>query len=117
MSKIRKKRIERPSEISELDIKFQKIIQFSGWLFLLALIGFMGAWILFDNILALISLELNAMTFTFIIFTGTNSAISFALATKIKENKENKKRFFHDWLLGEFLFCIFAIFAVAAYQW
>ena len=117
MSKIRKKRIERPSEISELDIKFQKIIQFSGWLFLFTLIGFMGAWILFDYILALISLELTAMTFTFIIFTGTNSAISFALAAKIKENKENKQRFFHDWLLGEFLFCMFAIFAVAAYQW
>ncbi len=117
MSKIKKKRIDKPSEISDLDFKFQKIIQFSGWLFLFTLIGFMGAWILLDYILSLINIELTAMTFTFIIFIGTNSAISFALATKIKDDFENKRRLFQDWLLGEFLFCIFAIFAVAVYQW
>lgn len=117
MSKIKKKRTERPTEISELDVKFQKIIQFSGWLFLFALIGFMGPWILLVYILGLINLELTAMTFSFIIFMGTNSAISFALAAKIKNNKDNKQKFFNDWLLGEFLFSMFAIFAVAAYQW
>ncbi|UCD02098.1 MAG: hypothetical protein JSV23_03525 [Promethearchaeota archaeon] len=117
MSKIEKKRIGRPSTISELDVKFEKIIQFSGWIFLLALVGFMGAWILFDFILEIIDLELSAMTFTFIVFTGTNSAISFALATKIKNNRDKKKQFFQDWLLGEFLFCMLAIFAVAVYQW
>ncbi|TET61363.1 MAG: hypothetical protein E3J52_01545 [Promethearchaeota archaeon] len=117
MSKIKKKRFETASEISELDVKFYKIIQFSGWLFLFALIGFMGAWILLDSILELIVLDLTAMTFTFIIFIGTNSAISFALATKIKSNKAEKRKFFLDWLLGEFLFCMLAIFAVAAYVW
>ncbi len=117
MSKIKKKRIDRISTISELDIKFEKIIQFSGWMFLFALAGFMGAWILFDFILEIIDLELTASTFTFIIFTGTNSAISFALATKIKKNRDKKKEFFHDWLLGEFIFCTFAIFAVAVYVW
>lgn len=116
MSKIKKKRVER-RYISELDIKFEKIIQFSGWIFLLGLAGFIGAWILFDFILEMIDLELSAMTFTFIIFTGTNSAISFALATKIKNNRDRKKEFFHDWLLGEFIFCMFAIFAVAIYVW
>ncbi|MFW9987154.1 MAG: hypothetical protein ACFFC3_00700 [Candidatus Odinarchaeota archaeon] len=117
MSKIKKKRIDRVSQISELDIKFQKIIQFSGWFFLLLLGGFMGIWILFDYILSLIEIELTAMTFAFIIFTGTNSGISFALAAKLKENKERKQKFFQDWILGEFLFCLFAIFAVAVYQW
>ena len=117
MSKIKKKRIETASEISELDVKFYKIIQFSGWLFLFALIGFMGAWLLLDSILELIVLDLTAMTFAFIIFIGTNSAISFTLATKIKSNKAEKRKFFLDWLLGELLFCTLAIFAVAVYVW
>jgi hypothetical protein len=117
MSKVKKKRIVSPQTISELDIKFEKIIQFSGWLFLLGLVGFLGAWLVLDGILEMIDLTLSAMTFTFIIFTGTNSAISFALASKIKNNRDRKKEFFLDWLLGEFLFGLFAIFAVAAYVW
>jgi hypothetical protein len=117
MSKIRKKRKEGPSGISELDINFEKIIQFSGWIFLLALGGFLGIWILFDFVLEILELELSAMTFTFIVFTGTNSAISFALATKIKNNRDKKKEFFRDWLVGEFIFCMLAIFAVAIYVW
>jgi len=117
MSKIKKKRIVSPSKISELDIDFEKIIRFSGWLFLLTLVGFFGAWLVLDSVLDMIELELSAMTFTFIIFIGTNSAISFALATKIKNNRDRKKQFFHDWLLGEFIFGIIAIFAIAAYVW
>jgi len=116
MSKIKKKE-DRQSTISKEEIKFEKIIQFSGWIFLLALILFMGAWVVFDFLLDFIELELNASTFTFIIFTGTNSAISFGLATRIKNNRDQKKRLYFDWLLGEFLFCILAIFAVAVYQW
>ncbi|MFX1501127.1 MAG: hypothetical protein ACFFDH_09220 [Promethearchaeota archaeon] len=117
MSKVKKKRVEGPSTVSELDIRFEKIIQFSGWLFLFALLGFLGAWVLLDAILKMIDLQISVITFTFIIFTGTNSAISFALATKIKNNRDKKKQFFHDWLLGEFLFCMFTIFSIAAYQW
>ncbi|MFX1313612.1 MAG: hypothetical protein ACFFHD_13540 [Promethearchaeota archaeon] len=117
MSKLKKKRIESSSVISELDIKFEKIIHFSGWIFLLVLGGFMGIWVLLDYILSIIDLNINAMTFTIIIFMATNSAISFGVAAKIKNNRANKKTYFHDWLLGEFLFCVFAIFAVAAYQW
>ncbi|MFX1308568.1 MAG: hypothetical protein ACFE9M_01250 [Promethearchaeota archaeon] len=117
MSKIKKKQIDKPSGISELDIKFEKIIQFSGWLFLLGLVGFFGAWFLFDTILNVIDLEIETMTFTFIIFIGTNAAISFALATKIKNNRDKKKEYFLDWLLGEFIFCMMAIFAIAIYQW
>ncbi|KKK46102.1 hypothetical protein LCGC14_0625520 [marine sediment metagenome] len=117
MSKVEKKPIERKRPISELDIKFEKIIQFSGWIFLLALGGFIGGWAILDEMLDLITLDLDAMTFSFIIFTGTNSAISFGLATKIKNNQDNKRSLFFDWLLGEFLFCMIAIFAVAAYQW
>ncbi len=117
MSKFKKTRSERLPSISELDIQLEKIIQFSGWIFLFALMGFMGVWILFDSILNIIKLELSAMTFTIIIFTGINAAISFGLATKIKNNREKKREFFLDWLLGEFLFCMFTIFAVAIYQW
>ena len=117
MSKIKKKRIVSPSTISEVDIKFEKIIQFSGWLFLLGLGGFVAGWFLLDDFLGLISLELSAVTFTIIIFSGTNSAISFALASKIKNNRDRKKLYFLDWLLGEFIFCMLAIFAVAVYQW
>ena len=117
MSKVKKKRTERLTTISEMDIKLEKIIQFSGWIFLFALGGFMGVWVILDYILNIIELSLNAMTFAIVIFTATNSAISFGVATKIKNNRAKKKVYFHDWLLGEFLFCMFAIFAVAAYQW
>jgi hypothetical protein len=117
MSKVRKKQIDRKRAISELDIKFEKIIQFSGWMFLLALGAFMGGWVLLDDILNILSLNLDAMGFSFIIFTGTNSAVSFGLASKIKGNPDKKRGFFFDWLLGEFLLCMLAIFAVAAYQW
>ncbi|MFX1420244.1 MAG: hypothetical protein ACFE9N_15125 [Promethearchaeota archaeon] len=117
MSKIKKKQIVSPSKISDRDKNFEKVIRFSGWLFLLTLAGFFGAWIVLDWILEMIDLELSAMTFSFIIFVGTNSAISFGLATKIKNNRDRKKQFFHDWLLGEFVFSILAIFAIAAYVW
>lgn len=115
MSKVRKKQIERQKTLSELDIKFEKIVQFSGWIFLFALGGFMGGWAVLDTILEIINL--NAMTFSFIIFTGTNSAVSFGVASKIKNDRTKKREFFLDWLIGEFLLCMFAIFAVAAYQW
>ncbi len=117
MSKIRKKQFERKRTISEVDVKFEKIIQFSGWVFILVLGAFMGAWVLLDDILNILILNLNEMTFSFIIFIGTNSAVSFGLATKIKKNPEKKRGYFLDWLLGEFLICMFAIFVVAAYQW
>ncbi len=116
MSKIKKKRFEDLTTISDLDIRFVKIMQFSGWLFLLLIVGFLGAWLLLDAVLEIINLELTATSFSFIIFTGTNSAICFALATKIKNNLDNKRQFFLDWLLGEFIFCMLAVFAVAAYQ-
>jgi len=117
MSKIKKKPVVSSSAISELDIKFTKIVQFSGWLFLLGLLGFLVGWLILDNILNIINLELEAVEFTIIIFTGTNSAISFALASKIKNNRDKKKQYFLDWLLGEFIFCMLAVFTIAAYQW
>jgi hypothetical protein len=117
MSKVRKKQIERQKLLSELDIKFEKIIQFSGWVFLLVLGGFMGGWVVLDTMLKMVDLNLNAMTFSFIIFTGTNSAVSFGVASKIKNDRTKKREIFLDWLIGEFLLCMFAIFVVAAYQW
>lgn len=117
MSKFKKTKPIHATTISELDVKFEKIIQFSGWIFLLAFIGFMGAWILLEFILDIIQLELSVGVFTFIIFSGINSAVSFGLATKIRNNSKKKKEFFLDWLLGEFLFCMFTIFSIAVYQW
>jgi len=117
MSKVRKKQIDRKRAISETDIKFEKIIQFSGWMFLLGLGAFMGGWVLLDDILNIITLNLDATTFSLIIFIGTNSAVSFGLASKLKNNPNKKRGFFLDWLLGEFMLCMFAIFVVAVYQW
>ena len=117
MSKFKKTRSERISTITELDIKFEKIIQFSGWIFLLSLMGFMGVWLLFEIILEITELSTSVGVFTFVIFTGINAAVSFGLATKIKNNPDKKREFFLDWLLGEFLFCMFTIFAIAVYQW
>ncbi len=117
MSKIKKKPVVSSSAISELDINFKKIIQFSGWLFLLGLFGFLGGWLILDNALNIINLELDAVEFAVVIFTGTNSAISFALASKIKNNLDKKKQYFLDWLVAEFIFCILAVFTIAAYQW
>ena len=117
MSKVRKKQIERQTVLSEFDIKFEKIVQFSGWFFFFALGGFMGGWLILDTMFEIIDLNLNAITFSFIIFTGTNSAVSFGVVSKIKNDRTKKREFFLDWLIGEFLLCMFAIFAVAAYQW
>ena len=116
MSKIKKKYPGRLAYISEEEVKFEKIIHFSGWVFILFLAGFMGVW----GLLALLNISeirLEATTFSFVMFTGTSSALSFGIATKIKNNRDKKKEIFLDWLVGEFLFCIFAIFAVAIYQW
>jgi len=117
MSKFKKTKAKRVTTISELDVKFEKIIQFSGWIFLLAFVGFLGAWILLEFILDIIHIGITVSVFTFIIFSGINSAVSFGLATKIRNNRHKKKEFFLDWLLGEFLFCMFVIFSLAVYQW
>jgi len=117
MSKVKKKPTRLHGGLSEEEVKFEKIIQFSGWIFLIALIILMGALIILDSVLGLIVLELNASTFTLIIFFGTNSAISFGLATRIKKNRDQKKILYFDWLMGEFLLGIIAIIAVAVYQW
>ncbi|MFX0021673.1 MAG: hypothetical protein ACFE9S_05055 [Candidatus Hermodarchaeota archaeon] len=117
MSKIKKKPVVSSSAISELDTNFKKIIQFSGWLFLLGLLGFLGGWLVLDNVLNIINLNLDAIEFSIIIFIGTNSAISFALASKIKNNLDKKKQYFLDWLIAEYIFCMLAIFSIAAYQW
>ena len=94
MSKVKKKPIERQKTISELDVKFEKIMQFSGWMFLLALGAIMGGWFLLDNILGIISLDLDAMLFSLIIFTGTNSAVSFGVSSKIKNNRDKKREYY-----------------------
>ncbi|HUW89351.1 MAG TPA: hypothetical protein VMV43_02390 [Candidatus Nanopelagicaceae bacterium] len=117
MSKVKKKSPRLDGSLSEEDLIFEKIIYFSGWIFLLILLVFLGAFLGLDFIFGLIELQLNAPSFSVIIFTGTNCAISFALATRIKKNRDQKKKLFVDWLKGEFLFCVIAILVVAIYQW
>lgn len=116
MSKIKKKHPGRLAYASEENVKFEKIIHFSGWIFILILIGFLGVWGVLD-LLNVSKIHLEAMTFSFVMFTGTSSALSFGIATKIRNNREKKKEIFLDWLIGEFVFCMFAIFVVAVYQW
>jgi hypothetical protein len=117
MSKVKKKSTRLNGSLSEEDLIFERIIYISGWIFFLILLVYLGAFFVFDFILQLIEIDLNASNFSVIIFTGTNSAISFALATRIKKNRDQKKKLFVDWLLGEFLFCVIGILVVAAYQW
>lgn len=118
MSKIKKKIADRPSTtITEADIIFEKTIQFCGWIFLIISLGFLGFWGLFHYLLKIIEIEINISAFSFIIFSGISSAISFALSSVIKKNRDKKKSIFVDWIIAEFLFCMFAIFTVAAYQW
>jgi len=117
MSKVKKKSTRSVGSLSEEDLKFERIIYFSGWIFLLILLVYLGAFFVADFIFGLIELQLDASSFSVIIFTGTNSAISFALASRIKKNRDQKKKFFVDWLKGEFLFCVIAILVVSAYQW
>ena len=103
MSKLKKRKDEQPTTISETDIKFEKIIHFSGWIFLLGLAGFLGGWAILD-LLNVYELELEVMSFSFVIFTGVSSAFCFGLATQIKNNRDQKRKLFLDWMLAEFLF-------------
>ncbi|MHA1233782.1 MAG: hypothetical protein ACTSO6_00275 [Promethearchaeota archaeon] len=117
MSKIKKKSTRFDGNLSEEDLIFEKIIYFTGWIFFLILLVYLGAFFVVDFLFGLIELQLNPSSFSMIIFTGTNSAISFALATRIKKDRDQKKKMFVDWLKGEFLFCVIAILVVSAYQW
>jgi len=118
MSKIKKKPVQSPASISE-DVKLIKMIQIAGWFFILALLTYFAVWVVFDFILDVefIDIHMDAVTYSFIIFTGSSSALCFALASKIKNNTERKREFFIDWLIGELLFAMFAIFSVAIYLW
>jgi apolipoprotein N-acyltransferase len=119
MSKIKKKKVRKSKAGLEEDIKFEKAIQYSGWIFLFALIGFLFSWIVLDYIIDIpfLDFEENVLTFSFIVFTATSSAFSFGLAANVKKNRDKKKKLFTDWLIAEFLFCMFAIFTLAVYQW
>jgi hypothetical protein len=117
MSKVKKKPTRLPGGLSREEVVFEKVIHFSGWIFLIVLLVLLSAFFIFDYMLDLIVLQLNESTFTLVIFTGTNSAISFAVATRVKANRDQKKKLFFDWLLGEFILCMIAVFVVAAYQW
>ncbi|MFX1256444.1 MAG: hypothetical protein ACFFAN_01165 [Promethearchaeota archaeon] len=118
MSKIRKKPVEQATTIiSKKDIILEKTIQYSAWFFIISLAGFLGFWGFFDLLLKVIDLEVDAPFFSFVIFAGTSSTLGFALSSVIKKNREKKKGIFIDWMIAQFLFCMFAIFAIAVYQW
>jgi hypothetical protein len=117
MSKIKKKQPPRFRRDTKEE-KLEKSMNFTGWIFLLTLGIFLGIWFIFDDLLNItfIDFQLNALTFSFIIFTGTSSAFSFGLATLIKNNRDIRRKIFFDFLIGEFLLCMFAVFSLAAYQ-
>ena len=118
MSKIKKKPDDRTTTtISKKDIEFEKLIRFCAWMFLISVSIFLGYYGIFDVILEEIDIEITAMLFSYTIFTGTSSALCFALSTKIRRNRDRKKEIFIDWIIAEFIFCMFAIFSVAVYQW
>ncbi len=117
-SKIQKKPADRSvTGVSKLDIKFEKIIQFTGWIYLIALGIFMGYWGLFDTVLKKVDVSLDPMSYAFVLFTGSSAALCFGLMTRIQKNRDQKKKIFLDYLTGEFLFGMFSIFAVAVYVW
>ncbi|MHA1256936.1 MAG: hypothetical protein ACTSPS_15190, partial [Promethearchaeota archaeon] len=60
---------------------------------------------------------IDQMLFSYILFNGTSMAFSFALSTKIRKNRDKKREIFLNWIIAEFVLCMFAIFSVAAYQW
>ena len=118
MSKIRKKPIDRSTTtISKEEIIFEKAIQYSGWFFLIALSIFLGYWGIFDVLLETIEVNIDRMLFSYILFNGISMALSFALSTKIRKNRDKKREIFFDWIIAEFFICMFAIFSVAVYQW
>ena len=116
MSKVKKKERSVDTQFKE-DVIFEKIIAFTGWVFLLVLLIFLGIWLFLDYFINLIDFQMGAQTFAFILFMGTNSGLCFGLVAIIKNNRDQKKKFFLDWLFGEFLLSMFAIFSIAAYQW
>jgi hypothetical protein len=118
MSKEKKKAVEgTTTTISREDIRFEKSIQLTAWLFLIAFGIFMTIYGVFDVILKLYDIKIEAIQFAYIIFNGTSAALCFGLSSKIRKNRDRKKEIFVDWLIAEFIFCMFAIFSVAVYQW
>lgn len=118
MSKVKKRSAERPSStISEEDIKFERIIQISGWIFLLLVVGFFAVWGLFDYALELIEIEIDRMIFAFVVFSGSNAALNMGLKSMIRKNRDEKKSIFLNWMVAQILFASIAILSIAAYQW
>ena len=119
MSTVKKKKpSSQPTSISKLDIQFEKIIQISGIFFLLVCLAVLGFILLFD-LLDIIetTVSLNAISFSLIIFTVASSGLTLGMGTVIKNNRDQKRRYFFDWMIGEFILCMMAIFVVGIYQW
>lgn len=117
MSKIRKTETGQQTRISEVDVKFQKILNFSGLLFLIASIGSLLLIIGLDllNIIETYK-TLNKTSFVFILFTGVSAAFALFVSIKIKKS-ENKRNVFFDWILAQFLLCAISIISLSVYQW
>ena len=64
-----------------------------------------------------IDIELTRPVFAYILYMGSNAALSFGMAASINKNLDKKKEIFLDWLIAQFLFSMFAILSLAVYQW
>ncbi len=117
MSKIRKTETGQQTQISEVDVKLQKILNISGILFLIASVGLLLLIVGLDllNILET-QKTLNKITFVLIVFTGISSAFTLVVSIKIKKS-ENKRTIFFDWIFAQFLVCLISIFSLSVYQW
>ncbi len=119
MSKYKKKNLQDVSGSYETDIRLERSITFMGWLYLLAIIGYLGVWLIFDSILDVpyIDIQSDVYSLTYLAFTGTASAFSFGIVWNIKNNREKKKQLVNDWLLGQFLLGLFTILPLGVYLW
>jgi hypothetical protein len=93
------------------------MIKNAGWMFLISLGVFFAYYGIFDFLLELVEVEIYAVLFSYIIYTGTSAGFCFGLSTRIARNRDKKKEIFVDWLIAQFIVCMFAIFSVAVYQW
>ncbi len=119
MSKYKKQRKKKELEGAEIDSTLIKSLSFTGGVLLLILIGYVGLVFIFNYILdnSFVFLGENQYSFTFIVFTCTSSALTFGLVANFRESQEKKNILFIDWIICEFLLCLFVIFVLAAYQW
>ncbi|MFX0069945.1 MAG: hypothetical protein ACFFAO_02545, partial [Candidatus Hermodarchaeota archaeon] len=95
MSKIKKKPVDRATTtVTKEDIRFENMIKNAGWMFLISLGVFLAYYYIFDFLLELVEVEIIAMIYSYVVYTGTSAGFCFGLSTKIARNRDKKKEIF-----------------------